>query len=74
VEQSYSSSQQDEVPFVVIGHGEPVPWGDDYDRICPQCGEKDLPLLDSVPPGLHYIEHCGGVWMRGPITFPRDPS
>lgn len=51
--------------FVAVGDGEAPPWGDD--RTCPTCGEPDLPLQDSTPPGLSFISHCGGAWARGPI-------
>lgn len=59
------------VPFVAIGAGEPAPWSD-LPLTCPTCGEGPLPLLDTDPPGLSYIKHCGGVWMRGPITLGQD--
>ena len=55
------------IPFVAIGRGESPPWGDD--RSCPTCGEPDLPLHGSDPPGLHYITHCDGTWLRGPIEL-----
>jgi hypothetical protein len=51
--------------FVAVGNGEDPPWG--HDRICPDCGQEDLPLLDSDPPLLKYIQHCGKTWLRGPI-------
>jgi hypothetical protein len=57
-----------DIPFVVIGHGEDPPWID-LDNSCPTCGEPDLPLLDSVPPGISYIQHCDGVWVRGPLNL-----
>lgn len=54
-----------ELPFIVVGNFEDPPWGDD--RTCPECGQEDLPLLDSTPPMLHYIKHCGKAWIRGRI-------
>jgi hypothetical protein len=55
--------------YVAIGNGEIPPWGDD--RSCPTCGEPDLPLKatsESNSVVLRYISHCGGTWMRGPIS------
>lgn len=51
--------------IVMVGNGELAPWGND--RTCPICGEADLPLQDSVPPMLTFIQHCGETWLRGPI-------
>lgn len=59
-------------PFVVVGNGEKPPWGDDRD--CPECGEPDLPLLGSEPPGLTYIKHCDKAWLRGPIRLTSPPG
>lgn len=56
----------DDIPFVAIGAGEPEPWLH-LDNSCPSCGEPDLPLLESDPPGITYIKHCGGMWLRGPL-------
>jgi hypothetical protein len=63
------------IPFIAVGRGEDPPWGDD--RTCPACGKRNLPLqagetISSTDPGapdivLHYIAHCGGTWLRGPI-------
>lgn len=57
--------------LVALGDGE-QPWGDD--RTCPRCGATDLPLQRTTPTKVtgmtfHYIAHCGGAWMRGPITY-----
>ena len=56
----------DEIPFVAIGAGEDPPWIE-LDNSCPICGEPNLPLLDSEPPLLTYIKHCGQAWVRGPL-------
>lgn len=57
-----------DLPFMVIGNGDRPPWiNESLD--CPECGEKDLPLKDSTPPGLQFISHCGKSWMRGKITL-----
>lgn len=49
------TNEQGEFPWEKLTHN------------CPKCGCKDLPLLDSKPPGLTYIkcpEGCG-TWLRG---------
>jgi hypothetical protein len=63
------------IPFVVVDDGDDPPWG--HDRTCPRCGQTDLPLqasetISATGPRalglvLHYISHCGGTWLRGPI-------
>ena len=55
-------------PYVAIGTGERAPWANEP-LTCPTCGKKDLPLLESVPPGLSFINHCGQSWLRGDINF-----
>ena len=60
----------DEIIYLAIGNGEKVPWSND--RSCPTCGEKDLPLLSATSGTervtLHYIKHCDGQWLRGPMS------
>lgn len=65
----------DIIPFVAIGAGEPAPWAD-LPLSCPNCGGDDLPLRESTPPGLHYITcpQCNGMWLRGEITLPPVPE
>jgi hypothetical protein len=58
----------DEVPFVAIGAGERAPWADEP-LTCPKCGAGPLPLLNSDPPGLTFITHCGESWLRGQPDF-----
>lgn len=63
---------ENEVPFVAVVNGEKPPWGDDL--TCPECGKPDLPLIDSEPPGLTAISHCGKTWLRGPIRLRLSPG
>lgn len=56
------------VPFVMIGAGERAPWADEP-LTCPECGQENLPLKDSDPPGLQFISHCGKSWARGNVDF-----
>lgn len=58
--------------YVAVGRDELPPWGDD--RSCPTCGEPELPLRATTGGSivLHFISHCGGTWMRGPILSDVD--
>lgn len=56
------------IAFVATANGENPPWG--HDRTCPICGQVNLPLHESEPPGLSFIKHCGSSWLRGPVHFP----
>ena len=56
-----------ELPFVAIGKGESAPW-EDLPLTCPACGDLcQLQYTDPGPLVLGYIQHCGEVWLRGPI-------
>jgi len=52
-------------PYVAIGAGERAPWAD-LNLLCPTCGEGPLPLYRAER--FMYINHCNGVWLRGPVV------
>jgi hypothetical protein len=61
---------EETIPFTVIGAGERASFAD-LPLTCPECGAGPLELLDSEPPGLTYIKHCGKSWLRGQPDFDR---
>lgn len=75
IQERRQEAEREDIPYVAIGAGEPAPWAH-LDLNCPSCGEGPLPLqrsrhVDAERSGivLHFITHCGGTWLRGPMEI-----